>query len=288
MPGFCHMPLIRIAAVLCLLSVLSVSVEAKTPKNVRLEDAASEAASKTSSLPEISRKYTAYSMLTHDGRRMVSYRNGTNTVYELMPTNRLSADLPPVREWKLYGLKATHTDIGLHNPPYVQRHGTVKYIDEAARLVDIDSRKDDDPAAYRYVMEGGWFWDNYCQDKGCDVAWRIVTNHIARGRMDIGVTCAGNHTHLFSETEIERSLWMKRLLADKWGIGAKAFIMADNPGISCSVIRPYVKAGIRYGIFLPNQWNPIPSTIWTKNASLISSQALQQIWKELCNVVGTL
>ena len=265
------MPLIRIAAVLCLLSVLSVSVEAKTLKNVHLEDAASEAASKTSSLPEISRKYTAYSMLTHDGRRMVSYRNGTNTVYELMPTNRLPADLPPVREWKLYGLKATHTDIGLHNPPYVQRHGTVKYIDEAARLVDIDSRKDDDPAAYRYVMEGGWFWDNYCQDKGCDAAWRIVTNHIARGRMDIGVTCAGNHTHLFSETEIERSLWMKRLLADKWGIVTKTFIMADNPGISCSVIRPYVKAGIRYGIFLPNQWNPIPSTIWTKNASLISS-----------------
>ena len=227
MPGFCHMPLIRIAAVLGLLPVLSVSAEAKAAKNVYLEDAVSEAAGKTSSLPEIlligdsvrigycGAVSEAFSMLTHDGRRLVSYRDGTNTVYELVPTNRLPADLPPVREWKLYGLKATHTDIGLHNPPYVQRHGTVKYIDEAARLVDIDSRKDDDPAAYRYVMEGGWFWDNYCQDKGCDAAWRIVTNHIARGRMDIGVTCAGNHTHLFSETEIERSLWMKRLLADK-------------------------------------------------------------------------
>ena len=211
---------------------------------------------------------TAYSMLTHDGRRMVSHVEGTNTVYELVPTNRLPANLPPVREWKLYGLKATHTDIGLHNSQYIQRHGTVKYIDEAARLIDADTRADDDPAAYRYVMEGFWFWDNYHMDRGMDAAWRIVTNYIARGRMGVGVTCAGNHTHLFSETEIERSTLTKKMLADKWGIGTKTFIMADNPGISCSVIAPYARAGIRYGLFLPNQWNPIPSTIWKKNESI--------------------
>ena len=211
---------------------------------------------------------TAYSMLTHDGRRMVSRVEGTNTVYELVPTNRLPAGLPPVREWKLYGLKATHTDIGLHNSQYIQRHGTVKRIDEAARLIDADTRRDDDPAAYRYVMEGFWFWDNYHQDKGMDAAWRIVTNYIARGRMDVGVTCAGNHTHLFSATEIERSTLTKKMLSDKWGIGTRTFIMADNPGISCSVIAPYVRAGIKYGLFLPNQWNPIPSTIWKKNESI--------------------
>ena len=207
-------------------------------------------------------------MLTHDGRRMVSRAEGTNTVYELVPTNQLPAGLPPPREWKLYGLKATHTDIGLHNPQYIQRHGTVTRIDEAARLIGADTRSDDDPAAYRYVMEGFWFWDNYHMDKGMDAAWRIVTNYVARGRMDVGVTCAGNHTHLFSETEIERSTLTKKLLAEKWGIGTKTFLMADNPGISCSVIAPYARAGIRYGVFLPNQWNPIPSTIWKKNTAI--------------------
>ena len=30
----------------------------------------------------------AYSMLTHDGRRMISRKNGGKTVYELVPTNR--------------------------------------------------------------------------------------------------------------------------------------------------------------------------------------------------------
>ncbi len=129
-------------------------------------------------------------------------------------------------------LKATHTDIGLHNSQYIQRHGTVKRIEEAARLIDADTRADDDPAAYRYVMEGAWFWENYPMDRGGEAARRIVRDYIARGRMGVGATCAGNHTHLFSVTEIERSVLTRRRLADRWGIDTHTFIMADNPGRS--------------------------------------------------------
>ena len=202
-------------------------------------------------------------MLTRDGRRMISRKNAAGeTVYELVPTNRLPANLPPVREWKLYGLKSSHTDVGLHNSQYIQRHGSVRRIDEAARLIDADMRSDDDPAAYRFAMEHVWFWDNYHMDKGMDAAWRIVTNYMARGRMDVGVMCAGNHTHLYSETEIDRSTLTKRLLEQKWGIHTRTFFMSDNPGLSCSLIDPYVRAGVRYCFFAPNQWNPIRSTIW--------------------------
>ena len=160
--------------------------------------------------------FTAHPMITRDGRRMISRKNADGeTVYELVPTNRLPANLPPVREWKLYGLKSSHTDVGLHNSQYIQRHGSVRRIDEAARLIDADTRSDDDPAAYRFAMEHVWFWDNYHQDKGMDAAWRIVTNYMARGRMDVGVMCAGNHTHLYSKTEIDRSTLTKRLLEQK-------------------------------------------------------------------------
>ena len=212
---------------------------------------------------------TAYSLITHDGRRLVSCRDEDGYErFKLVSESSLPPGTPPARKWTIYVLKATHTDIGLHNPPYVQRHGTVKRIEEAARLIDADTRADDDPAAYRYVMEGAWFWENYPMDRGETAARRIVADYIARGRMDVGVTCAGNHTHLFSATEIERSTLAKKRLADKWGIGTKTFIMADNPGMSCSLIAPYVRAGIKYGLFLPNQWNPHPSTIWKRNAEI--------------------
>ena len=42
-----------------------------------------------------------YSMLTRDGRRLVSKMvKGTRT-FELVPTNALPANLPPVRPWTI-------------------------------------------------------------------------------------------------------------------------------------------------------------------------------------------
>ena len=187
---------------------------------------------------------TAYSMLTHDGRRLVSRSDGTNTVFELVPTNRLPVGLPPVREWKIYCIKSTHTDIGLHNPQYMQRAGSISRIEKAAELVDTDQRGDADPAAFRYVMEGYWFWHNYPFDRGEDAARRILDSYVKRGRMDIGATCAGNHTHVYGEEEIARSAYTAKILREKWGVGTRTMIMADNPGVSWSIVQPYAEAGI--------------------------------------------
>ena len=203
----------------------------------------------------------AYSMLTHDGRRLVSRTEGTNTVFELVATNQLPANLPPVREWTLYAVKSAHTDIGLHNSQYIQRHGTVRRIDEARRLIAADS-DDSDPAAFRYVAEGTWFWGNYPKDRGEAEAMAVVTNEIARGRLDVGVTCAGNHTHLYGFEELCRSIYTKRELEDRWGIKTRTMLMTDNPGISWSIVQPYAEAGVEHVLFSPNHWNPHPSTIW--------------------------
>ena len=109
---------------------------------------------------------TAYSMLTHDGRRLVSkVVNGART-FELVPTNALPANLPPVRPWTIYGIKSAHSDLGLHRSNFIQRKGTVLRIDEAGRLMAADHRADDDPAAMRYVIEGWWSWLNYPREKG--------------------------------------------------------------------------------------------------------------------------
>ena len=205
--------------------------------------------------------FTALSMLTHDGRRMISRRKGGKTVYELVPTNALPANLPPVREWTIYAVKSAHTDIGLHNSQYIQRHGTVRRIDEARRLIAADP-DDSDPGAFRYVAEGAWFWGNYPQDRGEAEARSVATNEIARGRLDVGVTCAGNHTHLYGFEELCRSIYTKRELEDRWGIKTRTMLMTDNPGISWSIVAPYAEAGVEHVLFSPNHWNPHPSTIW--------------------------
>ena len=187
-------------------------------------------------------RIAAYSMLTHDGRRLVSHMEGTNEVFELVATNALPENLPPVRKWTIYGVKATHTDIGLHNSQYIQRHGTVKRIEDAARLVDAETLPYSDPAAYRYVMEGYWFWHNYPMDRGEAAAREIIEKYVKTGKMGIGVTCAGNHTHIYSPEEVCRSIYTQRALRERWGVDGHTLLMTDNPGMSWSIVQPYAEA----------------------------------------------
>ena len=202
-----------------------------------------------------------HSMVTRDGRRLVSRMEGTNEVFSLVAADELPAGTPPARPWRLYAVKATHTDIGLHSSQYVQRHGAVKRIDDAMRLIDADTRGDDDPAAYRYVAEGVWFWENYPMDRGEAAAWNVISNYVRRGRIDIGASCAGNHTHVFGPEELRRAALTRTRLREKWGVGTHTMLMTDNPGVSWSVVKPYAEAGIENLLLSPNQWNPIASTV---------------------------
>ena len=206
---------------------------------------------------------TAYSMVTRDGKRLVSHKNADGEdVFELVPVSELPEGIPEVRRWKIYCIKSTHTDIGLHNSQYIQRHGSVKTIRNAAALVDADTLADDDPSAFRYIMEGYWVWHNYPQDMGQEEARRVVDEYFKRGRMGVGAACAGNHTHVYGYEELCRSIYTKKYFADNWGIDTRTMMMIDNPGISWSVVAPYADAGVENIVFAPNQWNPFRSTIW--------------------------
>lgn len=164
------------------------------------------------------------------------------------------------RHWTLYLLSSTHADIGLHEPQYVQRRLAVDTIGAAQTL--IDAQPDDaDPAAYRYVMEGTWYWNNYLQDKGEKAARFLVTNSIRRGRLDIGATCAGNHTQVYGFEELCRSAYTRRWLRETCAVTNDTMLMTDNNGLSWGIVAPYAEAGIRNLLWSPNQWNPLPSTL---------------------------
>ena len=233
------------------------------PHSLTIEASSFSETLRQEGIPSQAKEMKAYSMVTRDGSRLVSYKDAEGKdVFALVPISELPEGLPEVRSWKIYGIKSAHTDIGLHNSQYIQRHGSIKHIRDAAAIVDADTLGDDDPAAYRYIMEGYWFWHNYPHDMGKDEAMRVVSDYFQRGRFDVGATCAGNHTHVYGYEELCRSIYTKKYLEDNWGIESNTMMMIDNPGISWSVVEPYAEAGVRNIIFAPNQWNPFPSTIW--------------------------
>ncbi len=164
------------------------------------------------------------------------------------------------REWTFYVMVSSHTDIGLHNSQYIQRHSSEKFIDMALELCDKTDMRPDE-SRYRYVMEGTWFWNNYPSDRGVGEARKIVDNYINKGKLGICGGIAGNHTQVYGMEELCRSTYGRRKLETDWGIKTKTLSMIDNNGLSWSIVEPYAKAGFENIIFAPNQWNPFPPTV---------------------------
>ena len=198
--------------------------------------------------------WTAYSMVTRDGRRLVSRGMGTAKKWELVPTNSLPANLPPVRPWTIYGIKSAHSDLGLHRSNYVQRKGTVLRMDKAKELIAADMRPDSDPAAFRWVVEGWWSFLNYPADRGEAAARPFVDELRRRGRFDVGGNWCGSTTHVMGYEELCRSLYAKREMEEKWGVFTKTAQIVDNPGVSSALIGLYADVGIKYLTHWPNHY----------------------------------
>lgn len=196
----------------------------------------------------------AYSMLTRDGRRLVSKETDGTRRFELVPTNALPAGLPEARRWTIYGIKSAHSDLGLHRSNFIQRKGTVLRIDEVGKLLAADHRTDDDPAAMRYVVEGWWSWLNYPLEKGEAKARDWLAPWYVRGRVDVGGGLCGLVTHVFGFEELCRSLYPKLAMESHWGVRTRTAQMVDNPGITSAMISPFVESGIEYLTFWPNRY----------------------------------
>jgi len=197
--------------------------------------------------------FSAYSMVTRDGRRMVLRLVGTRRVYSLVPTNSLPAGLPPVRRWTIYGIKSAHSDLGLHRSNYMQRKNAVLRMETAGNLIAADKRADDDPAAFRWVAEGWWSFLNHPVDIG-EAATRRFRDMHARGRFDVGGNWCGSTTHVMGYEELCRSLYAKRVMEEKWGVFTKTAQIVDNPGVSSALIGLYADIGVKYLAHWPNHY----------------------------------
>jgi len=173
----------------------------------------------------------------------------------------------PPREWTLYVIKSSHTDIGLHNSQYIQRDNCSRFLDKAMKLCDKTSTWSD-AERYRYVVEGTWFWNNYCDDQGENAARNVIDNYVRSKQISIGGATAGNHTQVYGMEEMCRSTYTRSRLKNEWGIDTKTMTMVDNNGMSWSTVIPYAEAGFKNIFFAPNHWNPLPSTIWPKDNSV--------------------
>ncbi|MBR4075321.1 MAG: hypothetical protein IKK25_00465, partial [Lentisphaeria bacterium] len=177
------------------------------------------------------------------------------------------------RQWEMYFTVASHTDIGLHNSQYIQRHNCSRFLDQAIALVDETGKRERPEDRYHYAMEGTWFWNNYGMDQGREKAASVVQNYIRTGKIALAAGLAGNHTQVYGMEQLCRTAYEREKLLQEWGVDSRTLTMIDNNGISWSLVAPYVSAGYRNLFFSPNHWNPLLSTV-----NPIDSTAAGYLW----------
>ncbi len=121
------------------------------------------------------------------------------------------------RERTIHVMVSSHTDIGLHNPQYVQRHNSAVFLEKALELCD-ENEENDENNRYRYSVEGTWFWNNYATIKGSDTAKSTVKNYVDKKRLNVCSGLAGNHFQVFGLEEMCRSTYERKKLSEMWKI----------------------------------------------------------------------
>ncbi|MBO5454598.1 MAG: hypothetical protein J6A69_11665 [Clostridia bacterium] len=213
----------------------------------------------------------------------VAFNNGKGTTFAMLPIQDTDVEADFVfcdknenilysvsvlwkkpREWTLFAMISSHTDIGLHNSQYIQRFESCRFTDMAQNLCDETENRDENDR-YRYTMEGTWFFNNYMQDRDGEKCKRLIDNYIKTGKIGVCGGVAGNHTQVYGLEEMCRSAYEKKRLLKNWGVKTETLSMIDNNGLSPSLIQAYSEAGYKNLIFAPNHWNPIYSTLWEMN-----------------------
>lgn len=161
------------------------------------------------------------------------------------------------RHWTIYVLSSSHCDIGLHEPQYVQALMADRFMKEARCLVG-EQQGTTDPAAYRYVVEGTWLFNQFMRYSGEKAVKAFVRDCVVPGRIGIGATCAGNVTPVYGMEELCRSAYSRRWLRETFGVTSDSMMMTDFPGLSWGLVEPYVGAGIKNVLWLPNGYVPCP------------------------------
>ena len=108
------------------------------------------------------------------------------------------------RQWRVYLMISSHTDIGLHNSQYIQRYNSSRFLKQAAALCDQTADRAPENQ-YRYTVEGTWFFGNYALDRGARAAKKLVREYVKPGKIGVCAGLAGNHTQVYGLEELCRS-----------------------------------------------------------------------------------
>jgi len=174
-----------------------------------------------------------------------------------------SFELSPVREWEIYLVQHTHSDIGYTRPQTEILPEHLKYIDNA---LDYCDRTDDypDAAKFRWTCETSWSVREYLKSRPQAQIDRLI-KRLQEGRIE-ATGMFFNFSELVDESALAAQTKTLRMLKNR-GVDVSTAMQNDVNGIAWCLVDYYAHTDVKYltmGIHAHRARKPFnkPTAFW--------------------------
>ncbi|MCG8307652.1 MAG: hypothetical protein MI975_09695 [Cytophagales bacterium] len=196
----------------------------------------------------------------------------TQVVAKINTEGKKELEIPvtikPVKEWEIYLVQHTHTDIGYTRPQSEILPEHLRYIDHA---LDFCDQTDDypDAAKFRWTCETSWSVREYLRSRPQEQIDRLL-KRVKEGRIEVTGMFL-NYSEIIDEPALAAQTKTLRMIQNK-GFDVKSLMQNDVNGIAWCLVDYYNTTDVKYlnmGIHAHRARKPFdkPTTFWWQSPS---------------------
>jgi hypothetical protein len=148
------------------------------------------------------------------------------------------------REWKVYLVPFSHTDVGYTATvdSVLKQHAV--YLDTVISFIH-QTENNAEGEQFKWTIEIPWVLEYYLDSRPASRINELM-NLVRIGKIEIGAMHFGLQTDICGSEELVRSLYYSKALADKYNFTNKTLLLNDTPGFTWALAQIMAKSEIPY------------------------------------------
>ncbi|MCY4674514.1 MAG: glycosyl hydrolase-related protein [Bacteroidetes bacterium] len=186
------------------------------------------------------------------------------------------------RDWKIFVVPFSHTDVGFTAPvpDVIEQHR--KYLDDVVTYIN-QTQSYPAESQFKWTIEVTWVLEDYLKNRSREEVAALM-NHVRAGQIEIAAMHFSLQTDLAGPEELVRSLYFAQALKEEYNVPIQTAVTNDTPGFTWALAQLLAKSNIPYASLAMNSFlSEFYSTTTLPNLFYWESQSGDQtlLWRSL-------
>lgn len=156
------------------------------------------------------------------------------------------------RDWKIFVIPFSHTDVGFTAPvpEVIEQHRN--YLDHVITYID-QTQSNPTESQFKWTIEVTWVLEDYLKNRSPEEIEALM-DYVRSGHIEIAAMHFSLQTDLAGPEELVRSLYFAQALKDEYGIPIRTAVTNDTPGFTWALAQLLAKSEIPYASLAMNSF----------------------------------